>query len=390
MTNNICITNNCEKDRFVVKKYFAKGMSVNKYLNIINKKSDIVPKKGKYIEINYDFDRMLHYSDIESMLLSFNNLDIVTLEKLYLTADNRQIYGIEIGKGSKVIYIDANIHSGEVGNTVMLMKFMSELLNKYHNNDKQVINILNNIKLAIIPCVTPDGYEVYNFGKESLNNKKLWLYKNYDKMNIEHIKCNAKGVDVNRNFPSQHAGLYYKSEKLLSNVSLSKTHKDNRFFCGNVLGLESETKSCMYFMNKHYKNIYAYLDMHSQGRVIYNGKPNLSYKFNKISRKFANYVSSYNNYEVYGLSYEEVGQGNDGTATDYMSELAHGFKYSSETLRLSSSGYVESKTKLLYNYPIVTMETLTEYTRDVTKFKNEYYNKKVRDLLFDMLNCDYL
>ena len=121
-----------------------------------------------------------------------------------------------------------------------------------------------------------------------------------------------------------------------------------------------------------------------------NGKPNLSYKFNKISRKFANYVKSYNNYEVYGLSYEEVGQGNDGTATDYMSELAHGFKYSSETLRLSSSSYVESKAKLLYNYPIVTMETLTEYTRDVTKFKNEYYNKKVRDLLFNMLNYDYL
>jgi hypothetical protein len=66
MTNNVFITDKCEKDRFVVKKYFAKGMSVNKYLNIINKKSDIVPKKGKYIEVNYDFDKMLHYSNKES------------------------------------------------------------------------------------------------------------------------------------------------------------------------------------------------------------------------------------------------------------------------------------------------------------------------------------
>ena len=389
MTNDN-ITSDFEQDSSIVKKYFSKGMSIKKYLNIINKKRNIVPKKGEYRIINYDFERQLHYKDIEEMLVNMNNLDIVLLEKLYVTADNRQIYGIEIGKGTKTIYIDANIHSGEVGNTVMLMKFLSELLNNYYNKDKDTIEKLNNVKLAIIPCVTPDGYEVYNFGKESINNKKLWLYKNYDKMNIEHIKCNAKGVDINRNFPTQNAGLYYKSEKLLSNVSLRKTYKDNRFFGGNVLGIESETKSCIYFMNKHYKNIYAYLDMHSQGRVIYNGKPNLSNKFNKISRKFANYVSKFNNYTVYGLSYEEVGQGNDGTATDYLAELAHNFKYSAKTLRLSSNRYVETKSKLVYNYPVITMETLTSYTRDVNSFKKEYYNNKIRDLLFDMLNCDYL
>jgi hypothetical protein len=266
----------------------------------------------------------------------------------------------------------------------------NELLNKYHNNDKQVINILNNIKLAIIPCVTPDGYEVYNFGKESLNNKKLWLYKNYDKMNIEHIKCNANGVDVNRNFPSQNGGLYYKSEVLLDSVSLTKTYIDNRFFCGNTLGIESETLSCMYFMLKHYKHTYAYLDMHSQGRVIYNGKPNLSKEFNDLSRKFAKFVSNYNNYEIYGLSYEEVGEGNDGTATDFMSELAHNFKFSSKTLRLSTNSYVENKSKMRYNYPIITMETLTKYTRDPKCFKEEYYHKRIRDIFYDMLDCNFL
>ena len=386
MNKNDYITNKYEGDICNIKKYFAKGISISQYSKLLNRKPQIVPKNGEYKVIDYSFERQLHYSEIEEMLLNMNNLDIVTLEKLFMTDDYRQIYGITIGKGEKIIYIDANIHSGEVGNTVMLIKFLSELLNSYYKNDKEIIEKLNSSKLCIIPCVNPDGYEVYNFGKEAINNKNSWLYKNYDKMNIEHIKCNINGVDVNRNFPTQNAGLYYKSETLLNNVALSKTYKDNRFFPGKVLGKEKETLSCMYYLLKNYKNMYLYLDMHSQGRVIYNGKPNLSKKFNDISRKFAKYISSYNGYTIYGLSYEEVGEGNDGTATDFASEIAHGFKYSTKTLRLSTDSYVENSAKLMYNYPVITMETLTEYTRDTSVFKDEYYNKNIRNILYDLLN----
>ena len=384
------LTDKCEKDIHNIKKYFSKGINVNKYMNLVNRKPKYIKKNGEYSLINYDFEKQLHYSEIENMLLNMNNLDIVKLEKLYSTADNRNIYGIEVGKGEKVLYIDANIHAGEVGNTIMIMKFLSEILNSYYNNDKQIINKLNNVKLAIIPCINPDGYEIYNFGKQVINNKKLWLYKNYEKVNIEHLKCNARGVDNNRNFPTQNAGLYFKDKRLTSSVALSKTHKDLRFFCGKTLGIEKETLSCMYFMLKHYRNLYAYLDMHSQGRVIYNGKPNLTRKFNNLSRKFAKYLNKFNGYEIYGLSYEEVGEGNDGTLTDFMSELAHDFKLSTKTLRLSTDSYIDNSATLVYNYPVVTMETLTKYTRDVSEFKKEYYDKRIRDIFYDMLDCDFL
>ncbi len=384
------ITNNYEQDEYNIKEYFADGININKYKNIINRKPKYVKKNGIYKPINYDFEKPLHYSEIEKMLLNMNNLDIVSLEKLYITSDNRTIYGIEIGKGNKVLYIDANIHAGESGNTVMIMKFLCDLLNSYYNNDKQIINKLNNVKLAIIPSINPDGYEIYNFGKQVINNKKLWIYKNYEKVNIEHIKCNARGIDINRNFPTQNAGLYYKFNKLIDSVSYKRTYVDNLFFGGKKLGFEKETQSCMYFMLKHYKNVYAYLNMHSQGRVIYCGKPNLSKKFNDICQKFSEYISSFNGYEIYGLSYEEVGEGNDGTATDFMAELAHDFKMSTKTNRLSTNSYVENSSKLIYNYPVVTLETLNKYTRDVNVIKYEYYNKKIKDIFYDMLDCNFL
>ncbi len=384
------ITDSFENDSFNIKRYFSNGININKYKKLINRKPKYVKKSGNYKIINYDFEKPLHYADIEKMLLNMNNLDIVLLEKLYTTSDNRNIYGIEIGKGKKVLYIDANIHAGESGNTVMIMKFLCDLLNRYYNNDQQIINKLNNVKLAIIPSINPDGYEIYNFGKQVINNKNLWLYKNYEKVNIEHLKCNARGIDVNRNFPTQNAGLYFKGKKLNNSVALSKTPKDLRFFCGKNLGIEKETQACMYFMLKHYKNVYAYLDMHSQGRVIYNGKPNLTNEFNNLSRKFAEYLSSFNEYEIYGLSYEEVGEGNDGTITDFMSELAHNFKLSTKTNRLSTDCYIENSAKLIYNYPVVTIETLTKYTRDVSDLKKEYYDKRIRDIFYDMLDCNFL
>ena len=384
------ITDDYETDSEEIKEYFLNGLSKTDMMDILEKKSDYVKKSGKYQMIEYNFERKLHYEDIEEMLINMNNLDIVSLERLYKTVDDRYIYGLEIGKGDKVIYIDANIHSGEVGNTVMLMKYLTELLNSYYSGDRDIINKLKEVKLAIIPCINPDGYEIYNFGKNSINNKTLWIYQNYDLIDIDHLKFNANGVDVNRNFPSQNGGLYFRSNKLLKSVSLTKTTKRGTYFGGDILGSENETKACMYFMLKHYKHTYAYLDMHSQGRVIYNGKPNLSYEFNKISRKFAEYVSSFNNYKVHGLSAEEVGEGNDGTATDFMAELAHDFKYSTKTNRLSTSKYIDNNSSLVYNYPVITLESLTTYSRDTKLFKKEYYDLKIRDLLFDLLNCNFI
>ena len=66
---------------------------------------------------------------------------------------------------------------------------------------------------------------------------------------------------------------------------LKKSYSNTAYFGGEELGSEPETKASMYFMLKHYKNVYAYINLHSQGRVIYAGKPNLSNEFNKITSK---------------------------------------------------------------------------------------------------------
>ena len=375
-----------ESDKEIIKQTFAEGLSVEDYKKIIDQEENYMKKSGEYTKINYNFENKLHYSEIEEFIQQMNNSSIANVEIIGKSVDGRNIYCIEIGKGTNVLYIDANVHAAEVANTLILIKFLSELTNEYESGNEEIINKLNNVKIAVIPCMNPDGYEVYNYGIESLNNKDLWIYQNKNNINFENIKSNANGVDLHRNFPTQNAGMYYTTKNLISTVSLEKTTKNLKYFGGTSLGSEPETKASMHFMLKHYKNTYAYLNMHSQGRVIYAGKPNLSTEFNNLTASFAKKISSYNNYTVYGLSAEEVGEGNDGSATDFMAELANGFKYSTVTGRLSSDKYINPTCNFEYKYPVVTIETIATYTRVPSYFKTEYYNKGLKEMLYSLLN----
>lgn len=379
------IVDTSESDDDIIKEKFSKGMNLESFISVCNHGYNYVDKKGSYSYINYDFDRKLHYSDIEKILYSINNSSIVKLDIIGKSADNRNIYGVEIGKGDEVIYLDANIHAAEVASTLFLTRFLNDLVNKYENGDKDIVSALNTFKIVAIPSINPDGYEVFNFGIESIRNHNLWIYKNKDSVDFDNFKYNANGVDLNRNFPSQNAGLYYKNKKLINSVSLQKTTKRLTYFGGEELGSEPETRASMYFILKHYKNSVLYLNLHSQGRVIYAGKPNLSSEFNNTTLDFADNVSNFTGYIVQGLSYEEVGEGNDGSITDFYAEILNGFKFSSKTLRLSNDKYIGGNINLVNNIPVMTLETLTTYTDDPSVFKTEYYDFGLEELFYSLL-----
>ena len=383
---NYEITDTFESDSDIIEKIFANGMNQEDYKKIFENESINMNNTGEYEKIDYDFENIMHYSDFEKYLNELSKVDIINLYKIGSSVDNRNIYNIEIGKGDKVLLIDSNIHSAEVANTPILIKFLIDLTNKYVSGDKETIDILNRVKIAAIPCVNPDGYEVFNFGIESINNKELWIYKNKNDVDTNNFKYNANGVDLNRNFPTQSGGLYYKDKDLISSVSLSKTTKKYTYFGGETLGSEPETRAVMYQMLTHYKKAYAYINIHNQGRVIYSGKPNLSDEYNDITISLCNRIGDITKYRVHGLEREEVGEGNDGTASDFMAELANGFVFSTKTGRLSTSSYKNNNCTLKYSVPAIVVETTRDYHRDPKYFKEEYYDHGVKEMLFDLLN----
>ncbi|XP_043495916.1 carboxypeptidase D-like isoform X1 [Polistes fuscatus] len=123
--------------------------------------------------------------------LNENYPNITRLYSIGRSVENRQLYVMEItkdpGKHSlskpEVKYI-ANMHGNEVVGRELLLLLLKYLCENY-GRDKRVTRIVSTIRLHILPSMNPDGYEISKVG---------------DVFGIKG-RANAKGVDLNRNFP---------------------------------------------------------------------------------------------------------------------------------------------------------------------------------------------
>ena len=381
------ITDNIENNSEIVKDYFVNGMNSQDYLNTILKDSKYIEKKGQYNLLEYDFEKQLHYSELEEIYNHLALSEIVKVEIIGTSVDGRNMYSIEIGTGNEVTMFEAGIHAAEVASPLFITKFMIEIVNSYESGDKDIINLLENNRIVILPVANPDGYEAAIFGTKTLNDQNLYLSKNATTNSLKYLKCNANGVDINRNFPSQTSGLYYKKYDLHYTVSLDKSIDISSYYPGETLGSEPETRAIMYWQNKWLDTLKSYIALHSAGRVIYNGKPYLSDEYNNLSNKCASIIGNVTGYLVMSKLDEEAGMGNDGPSTEYLAELLSGFKFSSKTGRLSSDFYAKKEDTMKYkNTCVIVIESLETYTSNLTDIKNEYYNYNLNEAYLKIIN----
>ena len=381
------VTSNSEKNSDIVEEYFADGMSTEDYKKSIEKIDDYLGISGQYTKVSFDFNKKYHYVELEEIYKSLALSDIVKIEIIGKSVDNRNMYSIEIGKGEDVTMFEAGIHAAETASPLFITNFMVDLVNKYENGDGDTIKLLNSNKIVILPSANPDGYETAMWGKDALNNQNLYIAKEADKESLEYIKTNANGVDLNRNFPSQTAGLYYNMYDLHYTVSLDKSIDRLSYYPGDTLGSEPETRAIIYWQNKFVSHLKSYVALHTAGRVVYNGKPYLSDTYNDNSHECANIVGNITDYMVMSKADEEAGEGNDGTSSEYMAETISGFTFSSVTGRLSSDWYAKKYDQIKYEKAcVIVIEALEYYTNDLNTIKREYYNYDLEKAYLAVIN----
>ncbi len=374
------ITNNQESNSNIIGEYVSSGMNIDSFKSLLSKERTIVKKTKEYKKTNYNFDRHLHYKELEDIYTNLNNSNAVELEIIGKSYDNKNLYSIEVGFGKDKIMFEGNIHAAEIAPVLFLTKYAVDLVNKYESNNQEIIDFLNEHKIVIVPTVNPDGYEYSIFGKSTIDNKDSFVYKNDFNIEQDYYKANINGVDLNRNFPSQTGGLYYYKNDPTYTLVREKSTERLEYFPGYSLGSEPEVQALIYWMYEHYKSSHAYISIHSAGQVIYNGKPSLSDEFNILSEKCAEIVNEYTDYEILGEEYEDEGYGADGTSTDMISEIIHGYKMSKKTGRLSTNLYDSKSNNLINKMCILTIETLENYTQNLNIIKNEYYDKNLNEV----------
>ncbi|XP_076249772.1 carboxypeptidase D svr isoform X3 [Calliopsis andreniformis] len=146
-----------------------------------------------------------NYTAMEKYLkdLHSNYPNITRLYSIGESVKGRQLYVMEItenpGKHDQnkpeVKYI-GNMHGNEVVGREILLLLLKYLCENYES-DMRVTKILKSVRLHVMPSMNPDGYEVSREGD---------IYG-------AQGRANAKGVDLNRNFPDQYETNKYNKEQ---------------------------------------------------------------------------------------------------------------------------------------------------------------------------------
>ena len=123
--------------------------------------------------------------------------------------------------------INASIHAREWLNTQMIMRMSEQMLREYPDYYKRYRKTC----IYVLPMDNPDGVTLNQYGLKSIKNKKLRkICKKIGHFDL--WKANARGVNLNNNFPS--------GCKKVKEYSAKKPHYMNYY--GKKLGVKKKPR----------------------------------------------------------------------------------------------------------------------------------------------------
>ncbi|NEU31093.1 LysM peptidoglycan-binding domain-containing protein [bacterium LRH843] len=198
----------------------------------------------------------------------------------------KPIYAFAIGRGKKEIFYSGGWHANEWHTSKFLMLFLEKLMKYDQKKEKwyryDVTQILNEVKLYIVPLVNPDGVDLVLQGAyEGHPYYEDLLYMNKGIDRFDHWSSNIRGVDLNHQWP---AGWELEAKG-------SPKQPWARHYSGKAPLTEPEAIAVHQFTLK--QSFEYVLTFHSQGQVIYWGYRGLEPKESEKMVNRLSLVSSY-------------------------------------------------------------------------------------------------
>ncbi len=183
-----------------------------------------------YVDIRYlkrsdaiveDYD-IYTYEEMEEDIrqLQARYPELLRVDTAGTSVDGRNLYVLTMGgkNASQHILVHAGIHAREYMNPLLVMEQLEQCLEYYESGSfhgTNYRNLFSDTAVHIIPMVNPDGIALSQFGESALRSPELvemvricYVYdtlagrtdRPYDSY-LVHWKANARGVDLNKNFP---------------------------------------------------------------------------------------------------------------------------------------------------------------------------------------------
>ena len=204
-------------------------------------------------------------------------------ESIGYSLEKRPIVCHRLGSGPLHVLIVGGIHGNEIGTVKLVYRLISQLSREE--------SAWNHLTIHCIPCLNPDGLAVAQDHPGFFSGGKLG-------------RLNARGVDLNRNFPSQN----FTSRSVWAH---GKNYQEStEVFCGETAASEPEIQALLSHISAFRPEVYV--AFHSAGRDVMGSS-------DALGQKLAAAFSKATNYRL--QSHEKGrGLGQTGTAGDWCQE----------------------------------------------------------------------
>lgn len=236
--------------------------------------NNIIENKNLTYSVLTDYVNRLYHS--------YDGLQVASCGKTLL---GRDIYSLVLGKGDRNIVFVGGTHGVEWLTSLLLLKFTEKLLSEKTIKGFEVADLLERVKLIIIPELNPDGIEIALRGASACGKYKEMNFE-ISKGDFSRWSANARGVDINHNFNADWYTLREAEKKAGINAPA----------VGKYGGLypESEPETAAVVKLCRNVEVSSLLTFHSQGEEIYyeygNNTPEKSLSIAKIFSALSGYT----------------------------------------------------------------------------------------------------
>ena len=277
------------------KEYYYKGRAGGK--NFSNKK---LVSSGRQ---KYSYETM--EEDIRELKKKYYGL--VQCKVIGKSEDGRKIYDVIIGNpnASKSLLVVSAIHAREYMTSLLCMSQIEYYLQSMQEEiaGQKTETVLKQVAIHFIPMANPDGVTISQFGIEKINSTalraKLRKIVNGD---TALWKANARGVDLNRNFP-------YKFKK--------SGKAGSQGYSGKSAASEAETKAVVGVIKSlKKKKLTGVVNYHATGSIIF-GDCTKKGKLEEDTRKMYDLARTLTGYAD-SAAYEKEQKGGIGSLREYI------------------------------------------------------------------------
>ena len=232
-----------------------------------------LPPKANLVNPAQDIDDKLLSSMLTELAIEYPGL--IRVSSAGTSCEGRDIPMVKFGKGSRYLYTEANIHAKEHQTTNFVMEVLDEYAYAYETTGTydgyNIRALLQKYTMVILPRVNPDGANIAQKGFDAAKTPAALRAMIGANQGASQWKSNARGVDLNRNFPCYWAPV--------------GTGPANKEYGGPYAASEPETKAVVAAMNRYQYDYF--LDIHMAGNAIYFCNTGIDNTFYAASKAFA-------------------------------------------------------------------------------------------------------